>query len=80
MTEYFCWLSFLILSPYIRVGNLSLMWKNDYVFLTGVIECVKDPLNNNACGQVTAYDLDLPPNALIMYTITGISIIDTHIP
>ena len=37
---------------------------------TGVMECVKD-LRFNRCGQVTAYDLDLPENSRIMYFIIG---------
>ena len=34
------------------------------------MECVKD-LRSNRCGQVTAYDLDVPENSRIMYSIIG---------
>ncbi|XP_067945562.1 cadherin-87A-like [Watersipora subatra] len=45
----------------------------DYNFeiMSGVVDCVRDPRRNNACGRVIATDFDSPPHALIMYNITG---------
>ncbi|KAF6041176.1 hypothetical protein EB796_000514 [Bugula neritina] len=57
--------------PEFPVDNNGHVKDYHFTIYSNEVECVKDPVRNNACGQVKAQDLDLPHNGMIVYSISG---------